>query len=110
MKNEGFDQPAGMHVHMICVFVFHICIKEVVSCHESFLLPLPIAGCDIGVQLSVWLFVRPSVLSFVGLSTIHVHVLFSAAMIAGSMEPCIVIILDTLYSSSTHLDLYFTLH
>ena len=55
-----------------------------------FLSHLLIAGCDIGVNfLSVSSFVRPS--------TIHVQVLFSAAVIAGSMKTSIVIVLDILY-------------
>ena len=51
------------------------------------------AGCDIGVQLSV----RPSVSSFVRLSTVHIMVLFSAAVIAGSMKTCIVIVNGMLF-------------
>ena len=57
--------------------------------HQMFFLShLLIARCDIGVQLSVRSFVRPSV-----------HNLsqgaYSVAVIAGSMKPCIVITLDT---------------
>ena len=55
--------------------------------------PLLITRCDIGVKLSihsiVCLSVRPS--------KIHVKVLYSVAVIAGSMKPCIVITLDTLF-------------
>ena len=57
-----------------------------------FLSHLLIARCDIGVQLSVRSFVRPSVRP-------SVHNLcqgaYSVAVIAGSMKPCIVITLDT---------------
>ena len=57
------------------------------------------------VQSSVCLSVRPS--------TIHVKVLYSVAVIAGSMKPCIVITLDTLFKQAPWpgaLDLHFTLH
>ena len=62
----------------------------------TFLSHLLIARCDIGVQLSV----RPFVRSFVRPSVrSSVHNLcqgaYSAAVIAGSMKPCIVITLDT---------------
>ena len=59
--------------------------------HEKtrFLLHLLIAGCDIGVQISVHSFVRPSV---------HQHLrrslVFSTSVIAASLKPCIVIALD----------------
>ena len=53
-----------------------------------FLSHLLIAGCDIGVQISVHLFVRPSV-------NIYVEVFaFSALVIAVTVKPCIVIVLD----------------
>ena len=59
------------------------------------------------VQLSVPLFVRPSFRP----STIHVKVLYSGAVIAGSMKPCIVITLGTLFKQAPWpgvLDLYYT--
>ena len=67
------------------------------SCY-SFLSHLLIARCDIGVQLSVRSFVRSFVRPSVRPS---VHNLcqgaYSVAVIAGSMKPCIVITLDTLF-------------
>ena len=56
-----------------------------------FLSHLLIAGCNIAVQLSVFLSLHPSVHQ--GLSTIN----FSVPMIARIMKPCIVIVLDILY-------------
>ena len=56
--------------------------------------PTILAGCDIGIQLSV----HSSMFHLsISPSTIHVEVFFSAAVIAGSMKPCIVIVLDTLF-------------
>ena len=55
---------------------------------SSFLSHLLIARCDIGVQLSVRSFVRPSVHNLC-------QGAYSVAVIAGSMKPCIVITLDT---------------
>ena len=49
---------------------------------------LLIARCDIGVQLSVRSFVRPSVHNLC-------QGAYSVAVIAGSMKPCIIITLDT---------------
>ena len=76
-----------------CLLCFDLTCVELAN-HESsavskgFLSHLLIAECDIVVQLSVRSSVRPA--------TIHVEVLFSVAVIAGSMKPCIVIVLDTL--------------
>ena len=63
-------------------------------------------------------FIRPSIRLFVhsfihSLVLHHVDVLFSAAVIAGSMKSCIVIVLDTLFKHApwpSALDLHFTLH
>ena len=70
-----------------------------------FLSHLLIAGCDIGVQISVRPFVRSSVRSVVRPSVrpstftskfdIYVKVfVFSALVIAVTVKPCIVIVLD----------------
>ena len=70
--------------------------------HFSFLSHLLIAGCDIGVQISVRPYVRASfVRSFVR-QHLRRSLVFSTSMIAASLKPCIVIVLDI--PSSTHLD------
>ena len=63
--------------------------------HEEtpFLSHLLIARCDIGVQLSVRSFVRPSVHNLCQSA-------YSVAVIAGRMKPCIVIVLDTLFKQA----------
>ena len=71
----------------------------------TFLSHLLIAGCDIGVQISVRPFVRPSVRpsTFTSKFDIYIKVfVFSALVIAVTVKPCIVIVLDI--QSSTHLD------
>ena len=58
---------------------------------------LLIAGCDIGVQISVRPFVRPSVRSFVRPSVrqhLRRSLVFSTSEIAASLKPCIVIVPD----------------
>ena len=50
---------------------------------------LYLAGCDIGVQISVRSFVRPSVRQHLRRSLI-----FSTSEIAASLKPCIVIVPD----------------
>ena len=64
-----------------------------------FLSHLLIAGCDIGVQISVRPFVRPSCPSiFTSKFDIYVKVfVFSASVIAVTMKTCIVIVLDILF-------------
>ena len=65
-----------------------------------FLSHLLIAGCDIGVQISVRPSVRPTVRpscpsTFTSKFDIYVEVfVFSASVIAVTMKPCIVIVLD----------------
>ena len=62
-----------------------------------FLSHLLIAGCDIGVQISVRPFVRPTVRpsTFTSKFDIYVEVfVFSTLVIAGTVKPCIVIVLD----------------
>ena len=62
-----------------------------------FLSHLLIAGCDIGVQISVRPFVRPSVRSFVRPSVrqhLRRSLVFSTSEIAASLKPCIVIVPD----------------
>ena len=61
---------------------------DLFSLFYHFLSHLLIARCDIGVQLSVCSFVRPSVHNLC-------QGAYSVAVIAGSMKPCIVITLDT---------------
>ena len=68
--------------------------------HMAFLSHLLIARCDIGVQLSVRPFVHLFVLLPICPSTIHVKVLYSVAVIAWSMKPCIVITLDNLFKQA----------
>ena len=84
----------------------------------AFLSHLLIARCDIGVQLSVRSFVcsfsRSFICSFVRPSTIHVKVLYSGAVIARSMKPCMVITctLDKLFEPAPWpgaLDLHYML-
>ena len=74
--------------------------------NHGFLSHLLIAGYDIGVQLSIRPFICSSVCQ-------HIKVLFSAAVLAGRMKTCIVIVLDILFkhlSWLSTLDLYFMLH
>ena len=73
----------------------------IIDCVEVFLSHLLIAGCDIGVQMSVRSFVRPSACPSVHPSTfmsqfdIYVKVyVFSALVIAVTVKPYIVIVLD----------------
>ena len=63
----------------------------------SFLSHLLIAGCDIGVQLSVRPFVRQSVSPSVNNLRRVIKCLSYVPMIARIMKPCIVIVLDILY-------------
>ena len=54
---------------------------------------LNIAGCDIGAQISVRLSVHPS--TFTSKFDIYVKVfVFSALVIAVTVKPCVVIVLD----------------
>ena len=55
----------------------------------AFLSHLLIAGCDIGVQISVRPYVRSSVRQHLRRSLV-----FLTSVIAGSLKPCIVIVLD----------------
>ena len=89
----------------VCIFVNKSKVANLINTPiyiqtSTFLSQLLIARCDIGVQLSV----RPSVRSFVRPSvrpsTIHVKMLYSVAVIAGSMKPCIVITIDTLFKQA----------
>ena len=54
---------------------------------EMFLSHLLISGCDRSSTFRL----------FIRLSTIYVYLLFSVVVIDGSMKPCIVIVLDTLF-------------
>ena len=54
---------------------------------------LLIAGCDIGVQISVRTYVRSSVRSF-ACQHLRRSLVFSTSVIAASLKPCIVIVLD----------------
>ena len=66
-----------------------------------FLSHLLIARCDIGVQLSVRLSVRSFIRPFVRLSIRNLcQGAYSVVVIAGSMKPCIVITLDTLFKKA----------
>ena len=79
---------------------------------QCFLSHLLIAGCDIGVQISVRSFVR----SFVRPSVrqhLRRSLVFSTSVIAASLKPCIVIVLDIPFKHAPKpgaLDLYFTVH
>ena len=63
----------------------------------SFLSHLLIAGCDIGVQISVRPYVRSFVRAFVR-PFVRQHLrrssVFSTSVIAASLKPCILIVLD----------------
>ena len=75
-------------------------------CTNCFLLHLLIAGCDIGVQISVCPSFRPSVRQHLRRSLV-----FPTSVIAASMKPCIVIVLDIPFKHTPWagaLALYFT--
>ena len=61
--------------------------------HESLLSHLLIAGCDIGVQISLLPSVRPFVRSSVR-QHLRRSLVFSTSEIAASLKPCIVIVPD----------------
>ena len=75
---------------------------------------LHIAGCDIVVQsLSVCPCARPCVRPYVNQSVNNHILVFTAPVKAGSVKPCIVILLDLAFKhTSWHdaLDLYSTVH
>ena len=94
------------------IFIFKCCI---IFTPLSFLSHLLIAGCDIGVQISVCPYVRSSIRSSVRLLTftskfsfldirdscesefchyLRRSLVFSTSEIAVSLKPCIVIVLD----------------
>ena len=113
MSKTKTQQPAVIHkVIMVgsggvgkSALTLQFMYDEVCSFFLLSHLLIHVAGCDIGVQLSVRSSDSPS--------TIHVEVLFSSAVIAGSMKTCIVIVLDILFKHAPlpgTLDLHFTLH
>ena len=82
----------------------------------QFLSHLLIAGCDIGVQISVRPYVRSFVRAFVR-PFVRQHLrrssVFSTSVIAASLKPCILIVLDIPFKHAplpSTLDLYFTVH
>ena len=78
-----------------------------------FLSHLLIAGCDIGVQISVRPFVCSCVRSFVRPSTFTSKFGFSTSEVAVSLKACIVIVPDIPFKHAPQpgaLDLYFTVH
>ena len=60
IENKGADQLLGYCEADLCL-CFRLCRLLVFPCGSSFLSHLLIAGCDIGVQISVRPFVRSSV-------------------------------------------------
>ena len=75
----------------------HLSDFEVRDIDHRFLSHLLIAGCDIGVQISVRPFVRPSVRAFVRPSVrqhLRRSLVFSTSEMAASLKPCIVIVPD----------------
>ena len=62
-------------------------------CVFLFLSHLLMAGCDIGVQISVRPYVRPFVRPFAR-QHLRRSLVFSTSVIAASLKPCIVIVLD----------------
>ena len=76
--------------------------RSILICGVSVLYQLLIAGCDIGVQISV----RPSVRQHLRRSLV-----FPTSVIAASMKPCILIVLDIAFKHAPWpgaLALYFT--
>ena len=100
-RNHKLKPPGSLlatdHYKVVVLVLFLLNVFGVgVSC-RNLLSHLLIARCDIGVQLSIRSFVR----SFIRPS---VHNLcqgaYSVAVIAGSVKPCIVITLDTLFKQA----------
>ena len=91
----GYYRPQSGHV-LLCTSSMTLCIHAKVIIHvwsSHFLSPLLIAGCDIGVKISVRPYIHPYI-------HLRQSLVSPTSVIAVSVKPCIVIALDIAFKQA----------